>query len=119
MRPGKVSGIQSPLAIHSRNEAGSDRRRDRAWLNSSSMRDGTLFQTVAPAVVAASSHAAGSVAFVGAGLVAAKYFLPGLLAQFRREHEGVEIRLVEGNRQQLVKLLQANEVDVAVMGRPP
>ena len=49
----------------------------------------------------------------------AKYFLPGLLAQFRREHEGVEIRLVEGNRQQLVKLLQANEVDVAVMGRPP
>ncbi|MDF2467240.1 MAG: cmpR3 [Ramlibacter sp.] len=49
----------------------------------------------------------------------AKYFLPGLLAQFRREHEGVEIRLVEGNREQLVKLLQANEVDVAVMGRPP
>ena len=49
----------------------------------------------------------------------AKYFLPRLLAEFRREHEGVEIRLVEGNREHLVKLLQANEVDVAVMGRPP
>jgi len=49
----------------------------------------------------------------------AKYFLPRLLAQFRQEHEGVEIRLSEGNREQLVKLLQANEVDIAVMGRPP
>ena len=49
----------------------------------------------------------------------AKYFLPRLLAEFRREHEGVEIRLIEGNRQHLVKLLQGNEVDVAVMGRPP
>ncbi len=49
----------------------------------------------------------------------AKYFLPRLLAEFRREHTGVEIRLAEGNREQLVKLLQANEVDVAVMGRPP
>lgn len=49
----------------------------------------------------------------------AKYFLPRLLAQFRHEHEGVEIRLVEGNREQLVKMLQGNEVDVAVMGRPP
>ena len=49
----------------------------------------------------------------------AKYFLPRLLAEFRREHEGVEIRLAEGNREKLVKMLQANEVDVAVMGRPP
>jgi LysR family transcriptional regulator, low CO2-responsive transcriptional regulator len=49
----------------------------------------------------------------------AKYFLPRLLAEFRREHPGVEIRLAEGNREQLVALLQANEVDIAVMGRPP
>ena len=49
----------------------------------------------------------------------AKYFLPRLLAEFRREHAGVEIRLAEGNREQLVRLLQANEVDIAVMGRPP
>ena len=49
----------------------------------------------------------------------AKYFLPHLLAQFRREHEGIEIRLAVGNREQLVKMLQANEVDIAIMGRPP
>ncbi|MEI6762514.1 MAG: LysR family transcriptional regulator [Betaproteobacteria bacterium] len=49
----------------------------------------------------------------------AKYFLPHLLAQFRREHEGIEIRLAVGNREQLVQMLHANEVDIAIMGRPP
>ena len=49
----------------------------------------------------------------------AKYFLPRLLAAFQREHEGVEIRLAVGNREQLVKMLHTNEVDIAVMGRPP
>ncbi|HVR51587.1 MAG TPA: LysR substrate-binding domain-containing protein [Pseudorhodoferax sp.] len=49
----------------------------------------------------------------------AKYFLPHLLAAFRREHPGVEIRLAVGNREQLVRMLHANEVDIAVMGRPP
>lgn len=49
----------------------------------------------------------------------AKYFLPGLLAEFRREHEGIEIRLAVGNREQLVKMLHGNEVDIAIMGRPP
>jgi LysR family transcriptional regulator, low CO2-responsive transcriptional regulator len=49
----------------------------------------------------------------------AKYFLPRMLAEFRREHEGIEIKLAVGNREQLVKMLQGNEVDIAVMGRPP
>jgi LysR family transcriptional regulator, low CO2-responsive transcriptional regulator len=49
----------------------------------------------------------------------AKYFLPRLLADFKHEHEGVEIRLAVGNREQLVKMLQGNEVDIAIMGRPP
>jgi LysR family transcriptional regulator, low CO2-responsive transcriptional regulator len=49
----------------------------------------------------------------------AKYFLPRLLAQFRHEHTGIEIKLVVGNREQLVQMLQGNEVDIAVMGRPP
>jgi LysR family transcriptional regulator, low CO2-responsive transcriptional regulator len=49
----------------------------------------------------------------------AKYFLPPLLAEFQREHEGIEIRLEVGNREQLVKMLHGNEVDIAVMGRPP
>ncbi|HAJ13767.1 MAG TPA: LysR family transcriptional regulator, partial [Comamonadaceae bacterium] len=38
---------------------------------------------------------------------------------FRREHEGIDIRLAVGNREQLVKMLHANEVDIAIMGRPP
>lgn len=49
----------------------------------------------------------------------AKYFLPRLLAEFQQEHEGVEIRLAVGNREQLVKMLHGNEVDIAIMGRPP
>lgn len=55
------------------------------------------------------------------GLVStAKYFVPHLLARFRVEHPGVDVRLqVTGNREQLVAMLHANEVDLAVMGRPP
>lgn len=49
----------------------------------------------------------------------AKYFVPRLLAEFNREHEGIDIRLEVGNREQLLNMLQANEVDIAIMGRPP
>ena len=49
----------------------------------------------------------------------AKYFLPRLLAEFRREHDGIDIKLAVGNREQLVKMLHANELDIAIMGRPP
>jgi LysR family transcriptional regulator, low CO2-responsive transcriptional regulator len=50
----------------------------------------------------------------------AKYFVPRLLARFREDHPRVELRLrVAGNREQLVDLLQAGEVDLSVMGRPP
>lgn len=49
----------------------------------------------------------------------AKYFLPRLLGRFRTEHPGIEVRLSVGNRSQLVELMSRNEVDLAVMGRPP
>jgi DNA-binding transcriptional LysR family regulator len=50
----------------------------------------------------------------------AKYFVPRLMARFRVEHPGIEVRLaVGGNREQLAALLQSNEVDLAIMGRPP
>lgn len=49
----------------------------------------------------------------------AGYFLPGLLAEFNKLHPGVDVRLLVGNREMLVKMLQFNEVDIAVMGRPP
>jgi DNA-binding transcriptional LysR family regulator len=50
----------------------------------------------------------------------AKYFVPQLLARFREDHQGVELKLnVSGNREQLVALLQSGEIDLAIMGRPP
>ncbi len=50
----------------------------------------------------------------------AKYFVPRLLARFHEEHAGVDVRLrVAGNREQLVALMEAGEVDLSVMGRPP
>jgi DNA-binding transcriptional LysR family regulator len=50
----------------------------------------------------------------------AKYFVPQLLARFHQEHPGVEVRLtVAGNREQLVTLMEAGEVDLSVMGRAP
>ena len=49
----------------------------------------------------------------------ADHFLPRLLARFRGEHPGVEIRLQVGNRESLVQALLGNDVDLAVMGRPP
>jgi DNA-binding transcriptional LysR family regulator len=55
------------------------------------------------------------------GLVStAKYVVPRLLARFRVEHPGVEVRLQVGaNREALVTMLADGEVDLAVMGRPP
>ena len=49
----------------------------------------------------------------------AKYFLPHLLAEFKREHAGIDVKLVVGNREHLVNLLERSEVDIAIMGRPP
>jgi LysR family transcriptional regulator, low CO2-responsive transcriptional regulator len=50
----------------------------------------------------------------------AKYFLPRLLARFRDEHPGVEVRLqVANNREEVVALLREGAVELAIMGRPP
>lgn len=49
----------------------------------------------------------------------AQYFMPRMLADFKLEHEGITVRLKIGNRSELVAMLEANEVDMAVMGRPP
>lgn len=49
----------------------------------------------------------------------AQYFLPHLLAGFLRDRPGVEVNLTVGNREALVESLHRNEVDLAVMGRPP
>lgn len=50
----------------------------------------------------------------------AKYFVPRLLALFHKEHPGIDVRLVvAGNREALVGLMRASEVDLSVMGQPP
>ncbi len=54
------------------------------------------------------------------GLIStAKYFLPKMLGVFRREHEGIQIRIEVRNRDQLIELLRGGEIDLAIMGRPP
>lgn len=50
----------------------------------------------------------------------AKYFVPRLLAQFRAEHPGIDVRLVvAGNREDLLARMHSGDVDLSVMGRPP
>ncbi len=54
------------------------------------------------------------------GLVStAKYFLMNMVGQYQKRHPGVDVNLLVGNREQLVRMLGHNEVDIAVMGRPP
>ncbi len=49
----------------------------------------------------------------------AKYFAPHLLAAFQKLHPGVEVTLQVDNREQVIRLLEGNDIDVAVMGVPP
>ncbi|MCB1965459.1 MAG: LysR family transcriptional regulator [Candidatus Accumulibacter sp.] len=49
----------------------------------------------------------------------AEYFAPGLLAEFGKAHAEVRIRLLIDNRDTVFRLLARNEVDLAIMGRPP
>lgn len=49
----------------------------------------------------------------------AEYFAPGLLAEFRRTQADVRIRMLIDNRDTVSRLLAGNEVDLAIMGRPP
>ena len=50
----------------------------------------------------------------------AKYFVPRLLALFRGDHPGIDVRLVvSANREALIALLENGDCDLAVMGRPP
>lgn len=55
------------------------------------------------------------------GLIStAGYFLPHLLARFQSEHPGVDVRLdVTRDIGKLVARMHNNEIDLAVMGRPP
>ncbi|WP_020178626.1 LysR family transcriptional regulator [Methylopila sp. M107] len=49
----------------------------------------------------------------------AKYFAPMALGAFARAHPKVELALVVGNRMEVLNHLRGDQVDVAIMGRPP
>jgi LysR family transcriptional regulator, low CO2-responsive transcriptional regulator len=49
----------------------------------------------------------------------AKYFVPQLLARFGKDYPELEVRLAVNNRNSVIDLLVANEVDLAIMGRSP
>ena len=55
---------------------------------------------------------------VGA-VTTAEYLLPPLLVTFANLNPKVKVKLQVGNRDEIVRLLASQEIDVAIMGRPP
>jgi len=49
----------------------------------------------------------------------AKYFAPTLLSAFAPAYPEVTIKFTVANREDIVRLLGANELDLVIMGRPP
>lgn len=49
----------------------------------------------------------------------AKYFAPSLLSTFAPDYPEVSIRFVVGNREEIIRLMAGNEIDLVIMGRPP
>ena len=49
----------------------------------------------------------------------AKYFAPSLLSAFTPAYPEVTIKFSVGNREEIIKQLAANEIDLVIMGRPP
>ena len=49
----------------------------------------------------------------------AKYFVPRMIAGFRRDFPDIEIDLFIGNRTETIEALKRREIDIALMGRPP
>lgn len=49
----------------------------------------------------------------------ANYFMPQLLAKFFQQHPGIQVSLHVANRDAVIKQLDENRVDLAIMGQPP
>lgn len=49
----------------------------------------------------------------------AEYFLPQMLAEFKKDYPNLQVRIEIRNRPQLIELLREGEIDIALMGRPP
>jgi DNA-binding transcriptional LysR family regulator len=48
-----------------------------------------------------------------------EYWLPSLLVAFANENAKAKVKLHVGNRDEIVRSLESQEIDVAVMGNPP
>jgi DNA-binding transcriptional LysR family regulator len=55
---------------------------------------------------------------VGA-ITTSEYLLPPMLVTFANEHPKVKVKLQAGNRDEIVRMLASQEIDLAIMGRPP
>lgn len=55
---------------------------------------------------------------VGA-VTTAEYLLPPLLVTFANQNPNVKVKLQVGNRDEIVRMLAGQEIDIAIMGRPP
>src|SRR6201991_3475123 len=49
----------------------------------------------------------------------AKYFAPSLLSAFKPAYPEVTIQFAVGNREEIIRQLAGNEIDLVIMGRPP
>lgn len=49
----------------------------------------------------------------------AKYFAAEIIGAFLRQHAGIDLKLVVGNRAETTEYLRNYEIDIALMGRPP
>jgi LysR family transcriptional regulator, low CO2-responsive transcriptional regulator len=57
---------------------------------------------------------------IAVGIVSsANYFAPKLLARYSQLYPNVDVHFLVGNREMLLRLLQDNAIDLAIMGRPP
>ncbi|MFO1380348.1 MAG: LysR family transcriptional regulator [Chitinivorax sp.] len=52
-------------------------------------------------------------------LSTAKYFAPRIISHFRSLYPGVQVSLAVSNREAIVQQLEHNDIDLAIMGRPP
>ncbi len=48
-----------------------------------------------------------------------RYFAPRLVAHFRAQHPQIELDIAIANRESVIAQLENNQVDLAIMGRPP
>lgn len=49
----------------------------------------------------------------------ARYFAPRLITQFQAQHQEIELDVTIANRRNVIEKLENNQIDVAIMGRPP